>query len=60
MKQHVIVYLPNGSVVVKENICDYQACLVGELTERKFEKGKVVIAREEGDSDRSYIKQARK
>ena len=48
MKQHMIVYSPDGSIEVKENICDCQSCLVGELMECKLEKGKKIIGADEG------------
>ena len=41
MKQHMIVYDPNGSNQCKESIYWSDECLQGYLTECKIEKGKL-------------------
>ena len=41
IKQHMIVYDPDGSIQCKERICSCHECLQGHLTECKTEKVKL-------------------
>ena len=47
MKRHMFSYFPDGSVQVKDNICDCVNCLEGNFIQCKDECGKVIVCGEQ-------------
>lgn len=47
-RQHMIVYFPDGTIQLKENICICDNCFVGELKNCKLESGKILFQGDNG------------
>ena len=49
--QHMIVFFPDGSIHVKQNICSCNSCIRDELIDCSFEPGVQINSREINSSD---------